>query len=146
MGLLCGYGVYVLVCASFNTVLAAMARRSGGVEGSLLADQSGSSTLANGQIRRFYCSFVGAETTIMILCFVVVIRQSSSPSPWPLSQSGRVLAPVVAFEADGGLPSEHEVSEMGSVRPGRTHSAAPTLNGSFASNCELEESIDMDDP
>ena len=36
---------------------------------------------------------------------------------------------------------------MGSVRPGRTHSAAPTLNGSFASNCdELEESIDMDDP
>ena len=41
VGLLCGYGVYVLVCASFNTVLAAMARRSGGAEGSLLADQSG---------------------------------------------------------------------------------------------------------
>ena len=40
VGLLCGYGVYVLVCASFNTVLAAMARRGGGAEGSLLADQS----------------------------------------------------------------------------------------------------------
>ena len=40
VGLLCGYGLYVLVCASFNTVLAAMARRSGGAEGSLLADRS----------------------------------------------------------------------------------------------------------
>ena len=78
VGLLCGYGVYVLVCASFNTVLAAMARRSGGAEGSLLADQSGSSTLANGQIRRFCCSFVGAETTIMILCFVVVMIYAST--------------------------------------------------------------------
>ena len=77
VGLLCGYGLYVLVCASFNTVLAAMARRGGGAEGSLLADQSGSSTLA-GQIRRFCCSFVGAETTIMILCFVVVMIYAST--------------------------------------------------------------------
>ena len=128
VGLLCGYGVYVLVCASFNTVLAAMARRSGGAEGSLLADQSVVAFEADGGLVR--------TTTLSPAC----------PAFHRSTHLSECLGQVADARRCWPQPSEHEVSEMGSVRPGRTHSAAPTLNGSFASNCELEESIDMDDP